>query len=42
MEEEVGILEKERKQDSIKWHSEEYREFCSSANIICVIKNKRI
>jgi hypothetical protein len=42
MEEDVRILEEGRKQGSRKWHSEESREFCSSENIILVMKNKRI
>jgi len=42
MEEDVQILEEGRKQGSRKWHSEESREFCSSANTIWVMKNKRI
>jgi len=42
MEEDVQILEEGRKQDSRKWHSEEPREVCSSANIIWVMKNKII
>jgi len=42
IEDDVQILEEGREQGSRKWRSEESREFCSPANIIWVMKNKRI